>query len=344
MRVYLMALFTALGLSGCATGVMSEKECLAADWYGAGLQDGARGLTEAAFDERASRCTAFNAPAPNGEAYLEGRRVALFRLCTDEGGYDYGRSGRVYRGVCRADQETEFLGGYLSGRRIYGYAAQRDVAQSDYNSIVSALNSARHTIRSSRLILKDEKASDKKKEKARKRMKSARARIPDLENSLDGALYALGRADEAFAQALASASGWRRSFEFERALEGLEGVHATAREEDAIDICTDELPNFTPNCNVRPGLTVTDDASGQICAIGPGNVRLISRRVLGPEGEGGAMLSFEYYPDSLNSGLRSLFGRRAGGEFDVTLDEKGRVLRVSCPAGIFPETLEASAP
>lgn len=337
MRGYLMLLFVALGLSGCATGVMSEKECLAADWYSAGLEDGAKGLTEIAFDNRAAQCVGFGAPPPDGAAYLEGRRVALFRLCTDEGGYDYGRSGRIYRGVCRAEREGDFLGGYLSGRRIYGFEAQRDAAQSNYNSIVSSLDSARYTIKSSRRILKDKEASEKKKEKAHKRLRAARERIPGLENNLDTALYTLGRADEAFAQALASSADWRRGFDFERALEGLQGVHAVAREEEAIDVCTDELPNFAPTCNVRDGLSVTDDVSGQICAVGPGDARLVSRRALGPDRADGAILSFEYYPDSLNSGLQSLFGRRAGGEFDVTLDGKGGVLSLSCPAGVFPE-------
>lgn len=337
MRGYLMLLFVVLGLSGCATGVMSEKECLAADWYGAGLEDGAKGLTEIAFDGRTTQCAGFGAPPPNGAAYLEGRKVALFRLCTDEGGYDYGRAGRVYRGVCRPEREADFLGGYLSGRRIYGFEANRDAAQSNYNSIVSSLNSARHTITGARRTLKDKEASEKKKEKARKRLRAARARIPTLESNLDTALYTLGRADEAFAQALASSADWRRGFDFERAFEGLQGAHAVAREEGEIDICTDELPTFAPSCNVRTGLSVTDDASGQICAVGPGDARLVSRRALGPDRADGAMLSFEYYPDSLNSGLQSLFGRRAGGEFDVILDERGRVLSLSCPAGVFPE-------
>lgn len=304
-----------------------------------GWRMGAKGLREAAFDERAGQCAGFGAPSPDGAAYLEGRKVALFRLCTDAGGYDYGRAGRVYEGVCRPEQEADFLGGYISGRRIYGFAARRNAAQSSYDNAVSSLESARYTIRSSRRTLRDEEASEKKKQKARKRLKDARESIPDLERRIDDALYTLGRADEAFDRALAYAPEWRRGREYENVLSTLQETQIAARAIDAIDYCTDELPRFSPTCRVRSEMSVKDSLTDQICAVGPGNAELVARGLMG---DSGVMLSFEYYPDILNSGLRSLLGKRSGGEFDVMLGASRELQGIGCPAGVFPEPDEAA--
>ena len=43
MRNWSWLVFGGVLLGGCASSVMSEKECLAGDWYGAGFSDGAAG-------------------------------------------------------------------------------------------------------------------------------------------------------------------------------------------------------------------------------------------------------------------------------------------------------------
>ena len=337
MRVYFLLAAAGLALSGCATGVMSEKECFAGDWYGAGLEDGSRGLTELAFDERAAQCAGFGAPPPDGAAYIEGRKVALFRLCTDAGGYDYARAGRVYLGVCRPEREFDFLGGYLAGRRIYRFELARNAAASRLNSAEAYVDSLWNTIDRARKTINDEDASEEDVKKAKKRRKEARSSLADAELRADAALYALGRADEALSFALTTSNEWRSGFEFEAALAKLSAVHGFARGETAISSCTDDLDGLAAACDVRAGASIVDDATGQFCAAGPGRAVLADYRRREDEDATEDWLRFDYY-EARSSTLREIFvGREPLGEFEAVVRD-GNLSRVSCPFGIFPQT------
>ena len=337
MRSLPMLLVAGLVLSGCVTELMSEKECLAGDWYGAGLEDGARGRTESAFDERAARCAGFGAPPPDGVAYIEGRNVALFRLCTDAGGYDYGLSGKTYLGVCRPEREFEFLGGYLSGQRIHRFEEARNAAASKLNSAEVYLDSLWSTIRKARKTIKDEEASEEEVNKAKKRRKEAREALPYAEQSVDEALYALGRADAALSSALATSETWRDGFEFEAAFAKLSAVHSVARAETAIDFCTDDRDALGATCEVRAGASMTDDATGQLCAVGPGRAVLADYRRREDQDAAEDWLRFDYY-EARSSTLREIFvGREPISEFEAIVRD-GALSRISCPFGIFPQT------
>lgn len=330
MRVFLTAIIGAFALSGCATQIMSEQECFAADWYGAGIQDGAQGLTGAAFEARAAQCAEFGAPPPDATAYREGRKLALFQLCTDSGGYDFGRSGKLYRGVCLPERELDFLGGYISGRRIYGFQTSRDEAQSQYNAAVGAVDYRRDLIRRARKTLRDDDATEKEIEDAKDNIEYARDGLPYLERQAEDTLYALGRADEAFSQALASAESWRGSEAFQQAFEILMDAHGFARAVDAVDFCTDRLPFFSPSCYLRPGAPVADMRTGEVCVVGPGEAVLDMRAPLSPEGEpGDLVLVFDYFPEGSSGGLFQ--SRRPEGRFEVYVDETGEFQRTACP-------------
>ena len=75
MRLFIAAV-AAAALSGCATEIMSEKQCLAGDWRAAAFEDGPEGRLEPALDERAARCAQFGA-AVDDRAYFDGRRAGL---------------------------------------------------------------------------------------------------------------------------------------------------------------------------------------------------------------------------------------------------------------------------
>ena len=327
MRNLAALVLAAFALSGCATQIMSEQECFAGDWYGAGLTDGAQGLTEAAFGARAARCAEVGAPPPDGEAYIEGRNASLSRLCTDAGGYDYARSGNIYRGVCRASREADFLGGYLEGRRLFALAGARDAAQRDYDSASAGVDIRRREIREARKVIEDPEATEEEIRKARDDIEDARDALPYLRRQVEDMLYALGRADEAYAQALTDGGAWRRSDDFFEAFDMLLETHGFARDEDAIDFCTDDMLTFAPSCGVRPGAVITDSVTGRTCAAGPGDAALASRRPSYSQGiVSGRVLTFDYFPE----GSGGLFGPRPRGGFDVVLDEEGETVRVAC--------------
>ncbi|PQA88189.1 DUF2799 domain-containing protein [Hyphococcus luteus] len=329
MQRYFGALLAAVFLSGCATELMSEEECLAGDWYGAGLEDGGEGRLLRAFDERAGLCEGYGAPA-DYEAYAQGRDLALGRLCTEGGGYAYARAGKSYLGVCRAEREPAFLSGYLEGQRIYWAEAARDRAENAYNSAVSSLDYHRDQLRRARKRLRDPDATEKQIKKARKNIDYHRDRIPYAERELDEALYELGRADEALSQTIDSTPAWRQSDEFAFRMGMFLEVHAFGRSEEAVDFCTDEFDGDfgRPECEMLAGKSVRDTRTGQVCVTGPAKLVLLRRGLsYGPFEEAAFIDVFQTFPRDENGRT----ARQSANYFVAMFDGEGRYLGAACP-------------
>lgn len=308
---------------------MSEDDCRAGDWYGAGLEDGAKGLLDTAFDARAARCTRFGLAA-DGRAYEEGRSAALSQLCTDAGGYQYGRAGNSYLGVCRPETETAFLSGYLAGKRIQGFEADREAAQTAYDEAVTSLNYHRENLRRARARLDDHDASGEAIKEAQENFDYHNDRLPYAEQKADRALYALGRADEALAAAIATSDDWRRGDAFLTARAILGEAHSFARDEATISYCTDDMPAYVPRCVVGEAAALKDSRSGAICAMGPGEARFARRgprRVSGQDA--GFVQFFDFFP--IRGGARP--ARRASAAFEVLFDASGDYEGLACAAG-----------
>src|SRR5690625_2734851 len=103
-------------LTGCAT--MSKGECLTANWYQIGRNDGARGYERARLYEHREACAEYGV-TPRSTRYYKGRQAGLRAYCTPQNGFDEGRSGRTYRNVCPAKLEPAFLREYRQGRAIH---------------------------------------------------------------------------------------------------------------------------------------------------------------------------------------------------------------------------------
>ena len=323
VRIFLMATLGALSLAGCATEVMSEKECLAGDWYSAGFADGSQGLREIMYDVRADQCTKFGV-ASYPDEYFRGREAGLDQLCTESGGYSFGRRGSIYESVCGAEEDQDFLSGYLMGKRIYGLESFREGSQEKYDRAVRRAESLRERRREARYVLDDPAATAEELEDARKDFDYAVSALRRAERDSEDALYQLGRADEALDQGIATQSQWRESSDFARIQQTLLEAHALARGEDSIGYCADES-SFNPvTCHIYPGQTVTD-VSGAICAVGPGEARMVARR-------GGVRPVHDYvfYPGEAGSGRAA---RGGNGRFSVQFDGAGEDLTfeiVSC--------------
>ena len=102
----------ALLLGGCA--VMSESECLTADWHTVGERDGRDGRVMTHLEKYYDACAQFGV-YPDDDAYREGRELGLTYYCTEDSGYQEGRIGQGYRGVCPLTLEPFFLDGYNVG-------------------------------------------------------------------------------------------------------------------------------------------------------------------------------------------------------------------------------------
>jgi len=108
--------------SGCAT--MKKDECLTADWYNIGFEDGTQGYKVSRIANHRKACSKYDI-APDLDLYLRGRDQGLIEYCTAYKGYRLGIKGRSYNDVCQGNLKKAFLEAYNIGRDIYLF--ERDV-------------------------------------------------------------------------------------------------------------------------------------------------------------------------------------------------------------------------
>lgn len=106
--------------SGCAG--MSEQACLASDWQTVGFEDGAAGRPVSTIGAYRQQCVKHGV-SPDLYLYRAGHDAGLETYCRPSRGFDIGRRGGTYQGVCPAALEGDFLAGYQSGRRLYDLEA-----------------------------------------------------------------------------------------------------------------------------------------------------------------------------------------------------------------------------
>jgi hypothetical protein len=109
-------LAAACALTGCAG--MSEQACLVSDWRTVGFEDGTYGRPVGTIGSYREACGKHGV-VPDLTAYRAGHAEGVEVYCRPAQGFDVGRHGGAYQGVCPANLETEFLSAYNSGRRLY---------------------------------------------------------------------------------------------------------------------------------------------------------------------------------------------------------------------------------
>jgi hypothetical protein len=130
-----LALAAAL-LAGCAT--LGKDECLHADWFAIGLEDGAGGKAIEHLGAHRRAC-AKHAVAPDADRYLAGRDQGLKSFCTPQRGFSHGRAGHAYGGVCPASLAGNFLAGYQRGRELHDLSRQLSEVEREVSRIKTAL-------------------------------------------------------------------------------------------------------------------------------------------------------------------------------------------------------------
>lgn len=115
------ALLALAALPGCAS--MSRDECIVADWYTVGFEDGSRGSSADRIGQHRQAC-AEHGVAPDLQAYQSGRAAGLSEFCRPATGFRLGSGGSSYAGVCPDELETTFLHAYQDGRHLYQLQSQ----------------------------------------------------------------------------------------------------------------------------------------------------------------------------------------------------------------------------
>jgi hypothetical protein len=106
----------AMTLAGCAG--MSEQECFVTDWRSVGFEDAVAGRTEAAIGNYREAC-ARHGIAPDLTRYRQGHSDGVEVYCRPSRGFEAGRRGSRYQGICPAALESDFLNAYTEGRQLY---------------------------------------------------------------------------------------------------------------------------------------------------------------------------------------------------------------------------------
>lgn len=126
----LIALPAWLALAGgCA--VISENECQAGLWYERGIEDGARGRSQATVYQIAQKCHEYGVRTDT-EAWQRGHEAGIEQFCTPENGFVVGRRGHNYEGVCTGPTADLFLANYERGLAVYQAEQQYAALERQY--------------------------------------------------------------------------------------------------------------------------------------------------------------------------------------------------------------------
>ncbi|MEL6478897.1 MAG: DUF2799 domain-containing protein [Pseudomonadota bacterium] len=111
-----ICIVVACGAAGCSSFTDQDSAaCTTNDWDRFGENDGRLGVATQDRADLFERCDRLGAGVDLA-AYQAGRSRGLEQYCTLSNGFDLGRSGRRYDGVCPPMLEADFLQGYDRGR------------------------------------------------------------------------------------------------------------------------------------------------------------------------------------------------------------------------------------
>ena len=172
------AVGAALALGSCAT--MSAEQCMAGDWSGQGYVDGQQGLTMSRLDDHAEAC-AKHGVTPDAAAYAAGRRQGLVSYCTPYKGFEVGRSGSVYAGVCPSDLETDFIYAYRDGQVVHAAEQALSDARGRVDSLGARLEELDDKITAKQAEARADGLTDEQRDQIRNRIQEIRRERAETE-------------------------------------------------------------------------------------------------------------------------------------------------------------------
>jgi hypothetical protein len=104
-----------LFVGGCSTP--SLLPCATTDWYELGRRHGATGSPESEGKVLKMSCNSEEEKQDALALYENGRSLGIAEYCTEENGFEMGRTGQKYLGVCPMVLEETFRVGYKRGER-----------------------------------------------------------------------------------------------------------------------------------------------------------------------------------------------------------------------------------
>ncbi|MBC7668248.1 DUF2799 domain-containing protein [Caulobacter sp. DWR2-3-1b2] len=159
-------------LASCET--MSKDACLQGDWAGVGFKDGEAGRPQSRLDDHAKACAKAGV-APDPAPYFAARDQGLKLYCTPPRGFQEGRQGNGYAGVCPERIEGDFLAAYADGKLVHAAASRLNQAMSDRDSADRRAEKRDRDARGVEDELRNPKLNDEQKHELRDRLNRLRS-------------------------------------------------------------------------------------------------------------------------------------------------------------------------
>ena len=182
-------------IAGCAS--MSEEECITADWRTIGVEDGAKGRGSSAIGNHREACAKYGV-TPDLEAYETGRKQGLVQFCRPSRGYEHGRRGRTYAGVCPSDVEPAFLAAYNDGRAYYELELAVQEAETEIDTLESQLKRTKKELDKGQSRLSNSELTSEERSRIQRNNEELIESIVELETEKSQLLIELGQAQARF--------------------------------------------------------------------------------------------------------------------------------------------------
>ena len=178
----LLALTTVIvTLHGCAT--LSEEECLYADWYQIGLEDGSLGKDSLTLAKHRKACAKAGI-TPDRAEYDRGHEQGLLRYCQYSTGLSLGERGSSMPLFCPEKVRTEFELGYQHGVERHQQNIIIGRIRSDIRQLHDAIHDHEDYIAHLEEVLTSEHTGAKQREEALDDMRTAEAELEILTSQL----------------------------------------------------------------------------------------------------------------------------------------------------------------
>lgn len=194
MRLLLLAAAggATLALVSCAT--MSKDQCLAGAWGDVGYRDGSGGQPMSLLADHEKACAEYGV-APDVVAYRSARADGLNGYCRWERGFQEGREGDTYHGVCSPEQEADFLPAYRDGQTVYAADQALANARSSVESFGSRLEDLDKKIVAKQAEARADGLTDEERDQIRNRIQEIRRERADTEREWRRAQNAIDAAE-----------------------------------------------------------------------------------------------------------------------------------------------------
>lgn len=169
-----------LFLTSCAT--ISENECRSVEWYNLGYNDGAQGRNSGRIIKYRKECPKFGVVVDN-TLYQKGYEEGIKKYCNPINGYNLGRRGRAYRGICTGPSAKEFLEYYEKGYKIFKHEEHMREIDQRLDEITGRLSSISNSLEWRNLsdsTKKDLRRERKHLEKERDRLRIEKLLLSNL--------------------------------------------------------------------------------------------------------------------------------------------------------------------